>query len=69
MKTIKSQHNETLDAVAYRVYNDNAMLPAVINANRQLASFPVILPVGTTVNLPDRTPVKKRRTLWEADNE
>tara|TARA_R110000751_G_scaffold52823_1_gene114830 strand:- start:698 stop:898 length:201 start_codon:yes stop_codon:yes gene_type:complete len=66
MKTVRTQQGDTVDDIAYRHYGDTTMVQAILEANRGLARYGIILPHGIEITLPDR--VQQTRTdiqLWD----
>ncbi|MBK0062626.1 MULTISPECIES: tail protein X [unclassified Acinetobacter] len=54
MNTVRSIQNDTIDLICWRYYGRSlGVVEKVLEANPQLASLGVIIPVGTQVNLPD----------------
>lgn len=68
-KTITAIQNDTIDSICWRYYGRSAgVVEKVLEANSQLADIGVILPIGTSVILPDiDTPQQTRQTiqLWD----
>lgn len=52
-RTITAIQNDTLDAIAYRIYADrsNDMLPQIIDSNPSYAPQ-AVLPIGAIIKLP-----------------
>lgn len=60
--------NETIDALAYRVFGRTTGIVEIIyNNNPMLSELPAILPMGTAVNVPEDAPEpqKKLINLWD----
>lgn len=54
MNVMTTIQNDTIDLVCWRFYGRTAgVTEQVLQANPQISSCDVILPVGTTINLPD----------------
>ena len=53
MTAYRSVEGDTVDLIAFRHYGDEALAPAIFDANPGLADLGPILPPGTLVRLPD----------------
>ena len=66
---VKSTPNETLDAVAWRVLGNTNVLTEVIELNPHINQINPVLPVGTSVMLPDtrraQSNIQKLINLWD----
>lgn len=65
---VLSQQGDTLDLVCYRFYGHTNTVEAVLETNPTLAFLPVILPIGTVINLPDfkqENPQQDTIQLWD----
>ncbi|KPU83667.1 hypothetical protein JI58_08130 [Marinosulfonomonas sp. PRT-SC04] len=52
--TYTTQEDDVLDAIVYRHYGRHqGTTEAVLEANRGLASYGLVLPAGLTITLPD----------------
>jgi phage tail protein X len=67
MKTILTKDKDILDALCYKHYGREALVPQVLEANPHLAKLPVLLPAGVLVYLPDieEQQEKPEVRLWE----
>ena len=69
MKTVQAIQNDTIDAICWRYYGrSTGVVELVLEANPQLTSQGVFLPIGTLVNLPNiETPQQTKPTiqLWD----
>lgn len=67
-RTIRSTQNDTLDAIAYRIYAHRSMdmLPKLIESNSEYTPQ-AILPTGTVVILPNDNAVTAAPSikLWD----
>jgi len=67
-RTIRSTQNDTLDAIAYRIYAHRSMdmLPKLIESNSEYTPQ-AILPTGTVVILPNDNAVAAAPSikLWD----
>ncbi|MDM1022063.1 tail protein X [Acinetobacter sp. VNK23] len=68
-KSITAIQNDTIDSICWRYYGrSSGVVEKVLQANPQLAEIGVILPIGTSVTLPDiDTPQQTKQTiqLWD----
>lgn len=66
---VLSQQGDTVDTLCWRVYGSTSgMVEKVLDANPKLAFMPVLLPLGTTVNMPEFPNVKPETPqvqLWD----
>lgn len=65
---VYSMQNETVDAIAYRVFGKTAGIVEIIyQDNPALCELPAMLPMGTPVNVPESVPEpqKKQVNLWD----
>lgn len=65
---VYTMQNETIDALAYRIFGRTAGIVEIIyNNNPTLCELPAILPMGTAVNVPEDAPEpqKKLINLWD----
>lgn len=65
---VYTMQNETIDALAYRVFGRTTGIVEIIyNNNPMLCELPAILPMGTVVNVPEDAPEpqKKLINLWD----
>lgn len=71
MASVRSHQGDTVDALCWRELGATAgVVEAVYELNRGLADLGPILPTGTLVQLPDRspatqTPVIPLQQLWD----
>lgn len=68
MMIVYAMQNETVDALAYRIFGKTAGIVEIIyNNNPLLCELPVMLPIGTEINVPETVPEpeKKRLNLWD----
>lgn len=56
MKIIIAKDGDSLDALVFKHYGRHEVLPMVLNANRHLASAPILLTAGILIALPDIPP-------------
>lgn len=68
MNTYASKQGDTLDLVCYKYYQQQTdVIEQVLAVNQHLVDLPMILPVGTIINLPTTIVNKqtsKRVALW-----
>lgn len=65
---VYTMQNETIDALAYRVFGRTAGIVEIIYQNNpKLCEQPAILPMGTEVNVPEMVAEKTKNTinLWD----
>ncbi|KES19034.1 P2-like prophage tail protein X [Gilliamella apicola SCGC AB-598-I20] len=65
---VYTMQNETIDALAYRVFGRTAGIVEIIYQNNpKLCELPAILPMGTEVNVPEMVVEKTKNTinLWD----
>ena len=65
---VYTMQNETIDALAYRVFGRTTGIVEIIyNNNPMLCELPVILPMGTAVNVPEDAPEPQKKiiNLWD----
>lgn len=65
---VYTMQNETIDALAYRIFGRTAGIVEIIYTNNpMLCELPAILPMGTAVNVPENVsePQKKLINLWD----
>ena len=65
---VYTMQNETIDALAYRVFGKTAGIVEIIYQNNpKLCEFPAILPMGTEVNVPETVAEKNKNSinLWD----
>jgi len=56
---------DTIDSIVYRHYGDSDMLESVLNENPDVRDMPDILPAGTRLNMPSKTPKSNQVKLWD----
>ena len=67
-ESIISSQGDTVDSICYRKYGyTKGVVEQVLEANRGLATLGPILPIGTSVILPDVStkPEQKKINLWD----
>ncbi|MCO6549565.1 MULTISPECIES: tail protein X [unclassified Gilliamella] len=65
---IYAMQNETVDALAYRIFGKTKGIVEIIYQNNpMLCELPAMLPMGTALNVPETVPEpeKKRLNLWD----
>lgn len=65
---VYTMQNETIDALAYRVFGRTTGIVEIIyNNNPMLCELPAILPMGTAVNVPEDAPEPQKKiiNLWD----
>lgn len=65
---VYSMQNETVDALAYRVFGSTAgIVETIYKNNPNLCELPAMLPMGTAVNVPEfvSEPKKNQINLWD----
>lgn len=67
MSKYRSREGETVDLICWRVYGDVLMTRAVLLANPGLADLDPVLPVGTLIELPEKSKSGADQTvkLWD----
>ena len=70
MHTVRSQQHDTIALICWRNYGSTqgGLVEKVINANPECTTDGPILPIGTTVVLPDlitTTPTQPLTQLWD----
>jgi phage tail protein X len=67
-RTIRAIQNDTLDAIAYRIYAERSrdMLPQIIDSNPSYAPQ-AVLPIGAIITLPDNNAIAAAPSikLWD----
>ena len=62
---VRAGQGDTVDLIAWRHYGDERMATAILDTNPGLSALGTVLPIGTLVKLPPKTPAKKTAiTLW-----
>lgn len=68
IRTYMTKDGDTLDAIAWRAYGNEAAVHALIKANPMSSRLPEKLTAGIVLNLPDITPAPacdvKTVRLW-----
>lgn len=68
MAEIIAHDNETVDALAYRVFGNTDAVERIYQLNQNLSSHGIYLPHGTKVTVPDTVEIttqqKQRTNLW-----
>ncbi|OTQ74086.1 MULTISPECIES: tail protein X [unclassified Gilliamella] len=65
---VYTMQNESIDALAYRVFGKTAGIVEIIYQNNpKLCELPAILPMGIEVNVPESVPEKNSNSinLWD----
>lgn len=66
---LRTQQNETVDAVCWRHYGRTAgVVEAVLEANPGLADHGPVLPIGLLINMPEQqtaAPERQMVQLWD----
>lgn len=66
---LRTQQNETVDAVCWRHYGRTAgVVEAVLDANPGLADHGPVLPIGLLINMPEQqtaAPERQMVQLWD----
>lgn len=65
---VRAQQNDTLDLLVWRHVGSTAGIAQVLSLNPGVTSLGAFLPLGKTINLPDRAPaapVPPMINLWD----
>lgn len=65
---VYAMQNETVDALAYRVFGKTTGIVEIIYQNNpKLCELPAMLPIGTEINVPETVPEPKQKliNLWD----
>jgi len=67
MARYRSVQGDTVDLICWRFYNDVTMSQTVLQANQGLADLDFILPIGTEIELPEKTAsnIAETTKLWD----
>lgn len=67
MAKYQSREGDTVDLICWRVYGDVLMAQAVLRANPGLADLDPVLPLGTMIQLPEKSNTRIDQTikLWD----